>query len=61
MTVKPTLWQPSIVFVWSIIIGLCVVAAPLLPGGTSWLGLLLVLGVPAWAQTRGVRLEITAG
>ncbi len=53
------MWPLSAVFIWSILAGLCIAAAILLPGGDSSFGYLLVLWLFGWVRVRAIRLEVT--
>jgi hypothetical protein len=60
MTIRPALWQPSIVIVWSLVVGMFVAGAVIWPGqAVTWLMFLPLLCLIAWVRVRPVRLEIT--
>jgi hypothetical protein len=60
MTIRPAVWQPSIVIVWSLVVGMFVAAAVIWPGqAVTSLMFLLLLFLIAWVRVRAVRLEIT--
>jgi hypothetical protein len=60
MTIRPALWQPSIVIVWSLVVGMFVAGAVIWPGqAVTWLMFLPLLFLIAWVRVRAVRLEIT--
>jgi hypothetical protein len=59
-TIRPTWWQPSIVIVWSVVVGMFVAAAAIWPGqAVTCLVFLPLLVLIGWARVHAVRLEIT--
>jgi hypothetical protein len=62
ITIRPAVWQPSIVIVWSLVVGMFVAAAVIWPGqAVTSLMFLPLLFLIAWVRVRAVRLEITEG
>jgi hypothetical protein len=62
ITIRPAVWQPSIVIVWSLVAGMFVAAAVIWPGqAVTSLMFLPLLFLIAWVRVRAVRLEITEG
>ena len=60
MTVRPALWQPSIVIIWSVLFGMFIAAAVIWPGqAVEWLAFLPLVCLVGWVRVRAVRLEIT--
>jgi hypothetical protein len=60
MTIRPAVWQPGIVIVWSLVVGMFVAAAVIWPGqAVTSLMFLALLFLIAWVRVRAVRLEIT--
>jgi hypothetical protein len=60
ITIKPGLWRPGVVIVWSLVVGMFVAFAVIWPSqAVTWLmGLPLSFSI-AWVRVRAVRLEIT--
>lgn len=59
-TIRPALWQPSIVIVWSVVVAMFVGLAAIWPGqAVPWLAFLPLACLLGWARARAVRLEIT--
>jgi hypothetical protein len=59
-TIRPALWQPSIVIVWSVLLGMFVAAAVIWPGqAIEWLAFVPLACLVGWVRVRTVRLEIT--
>jgi hypothetical protein len=60
ITMRPAVWQPSIVIVWSLVVGMFVAAAVIWPGqAVTSLMFLPLLFLIAWVRVRAVRLQIT--